>query len=57
MASLATAETRTGTLADRPVRILGRVLTYLALLILSVLMGFPFIWTISSSLKTPAETQ
>ena len=35
----------------------GKALTYLWLVVLSAIMGFPFLWTVSSSLKTPPETQ
>jgi ABC-type glycerol-3-phosphate transport system permease component len=35
----------------------GKVATYAGLGFLSLLMGFPFLWTITSSLKTPPETQ
>jgi ABC-type glycerol-3-phosphate transport system permease component len=35
----------------------GRAATYAALLLLGILMGFPFLWTITSSLKTAPETQ
>jgi multiple sugar transport system permease protein len=49
--------TRQGALAGQPARIWGKALAYLVLALLSALMGFPFLWTISSSLKTPPETQ
>lgn len=35
----------------------GKVISYIVLITFSVIMGFPFFWTVSSSLKTPAETQ
>jgi ABC-type glycerol-3-phosphate transport system permease component len=35
----------------------GKAFTYFWLLVLSAIMGFPFLWTVSSSLKTPPETQ
>ncbi len=57
MATAVSARSRAGSLADRQVNVIGKAFTYLVLAIFSVVMGFPFIWTISSSLKTPAETQ
>src|SRR5690242_11463574 len=44
-------------LAGSQPHLVGRALTYVMLVAFSLVMGFPFIWTISSSLKTPAETQ
>jgi ABC-type glycerol-3-phosphate transport system permease component len=38
-------------------RAIGMVGAYLALLALGLLMAFPFLWTITSSLKTAPETQ
>ncbi len=35
----------------------SKAVTYLALVVLSLLMGFPFLWTATSSLKTAPETQ
>lgn len=35
----------------------GKTFTYAVLTVLSIIMGFPFLWTLSSSLKTPPETQ
>ncbi len=43
--------------AVRRVPLVGRLGVYVALLALSILMGFPFLWTITSSLKTAPETQ
>ena len=36
---------------------IGKAFTYAVLLACGLVMGFPFLWTITSSLKTPAETQ
>ena len=44
-------------LAGGQSHVIGRAFTYAALVIFSLIMGFPFIWTLSSSLKTPPETQ
>ncbi|MGH2458369.1 MAG: carbohydrate ABC transporter permease [Chloroflexota bacterium] len=57
MASAVAVPSRSTSVAKREVHVVGKALTYLVLLVFSILMGFPFIWTISSSLKTPAETQ
>jgi multiple sugar transport system permease protein len=38
-------------------RLASKGFTYLVLLVLGILMGFPFLWTLTSSLKTPPETQ
>jgi ABC-type glycerol-3-phosphate transport system permease component len=43
--------------AERRVQLWNRGLAYVILLGLGILMGFPFLWTISSSLKTSPETQ
>jgi ABC-type glycerol-3-phosphate transport system permease component len=43
-------------LAHSP-QVWGKAATYAALLLLGVLMSFPFLWTITSSLKTAPETQ
>jgi ABC-type glycerol-3-phosphate transport system permease component len=51
--ALPSAEAR---LARSP-QIWGEAAAYAALLLLGILMGFPFLWTITSSLKTPPETQ
>jgi multiple sugar transport system permease protein len=42
--------------ASRPPRV-GLLLTYVWLLVLGLTFCFPFLWTLSSSLKTGAETQ
>jgi len=44
-------------LSRRELDVFGKSVTYVVLLILSLLMGFPFLWTITSSLKTSPETQ
>jgi len=44
-------------LAGSQPHVIARAFTYAMLVAFSLVMGFPFIWTISSSLKTPAETQ
>jgi len=38
-------------------RRVGVALTYLVLLVLGLMFSFPFLWTLSSSLKTAHETQ
>jgi ABC-type glycerol-3-phosphate transport system permease component len=54
VAALPSSKTRD---ASRPTAILTRAVTYIILLILGVVMGFPFLWTATSSLKTAPETQ
>ena len=44
-------------LTSHQTQIWSKAVTYLALLILGLLMAFPFLWTITSSLKTAPETQ
>jgi ABC-type glycerol-3-phosphate transport system permease component len=43
--------------ASRRERAVGQAGAYAALAVLGVLMAFPFLWTITSSLKTAPETQ
>ena len=48
---------RTATRVGERRRVTLLVLTYLGLLVAGLLFAFPFIWTVTSSLKTPEEIQ
>ena len=56
MSSLASARPRSGGLASaRLQQALGRVILYLVVAVLAFLFAMPLLWTVSTSLKTPAE--
>lgn len=52
--ALPSSETR---LTRNQTQVWSKAFTYLSLLILGLVMGFPFLWTATSSLKTAPETQ
>ncbi len=57
MAAVAGARSANRSAAGSASRTSGVLLTYLILIVLGSLFSFPFLWTISSSLKTAQETQ
>lgn len=57
MAQAVATPVETRSIAGEPSHTWGKVGTYVVLVVFSAVMGFPFLWTVTSSLKTPPETQ